>query len=155
MQYHITCTQQRFQWRPPQLLPGLLYSGQIFMEHDLSRTKFPTCNTKTGEIYCFDSSLKPIFVNHSVLKYCSALINLIKSLHWAAIRAWIYLHDFNIPHTSLGIVCFEEDITLQQNGEQYHCWSHQQHGRAILVHGFSGVSLCIGPLLIRASHQEK
>ena len=100
---------------------GLLYSAQICTEDDHSRTKFPACKTKSGETYCFDSSFKPTLINYSVLKCCSGLINLIKSLHWASIKSWIHLHDFNIPHTSLGIFCFEENITLQQNGEQYHC----------------------------------
>lgn len=87
------------------------------MEDDDSRTKkFPTCKTKSEETYCFDSSLKSNLINYAVLKYCSGLINLIKSLHWTAKRAWIYLHEFNIPHTSLGILFSEKNITLQQNG---------------------------------------
>lgn len=76
----------------------------------------PHARQKSEETYCFDSSLKSILINYSVLKYCSGLINLIKSLHWTAKRAWIYLHEFNIPHTSLGIFFSEENITLQQNG---------------------------------------
>lgn len=124
------CIEQRFPWNPPQLLSGLLSWACLFTENDHSTTKFPVHQIKSGETHCFDSPLKSILINYSVLKYCSGLINLIKSLHWTAIRAWIHLHEFNIPYTSSGIFCSEENIALQQKEEQYHlisaavwwCW---------------------------------
>lgn len=76
---HIPCTEQRFPWSPPQLHSGLLSRPCLFTEDGHSTTKFPWHQIKSGETHCFDSPLKSILINYSVLKYCSGLINLIKT----------------------------------------------------------------------------
>lgn len=63
----------------PQLHSGLYSRACLFTQDDHSTTKFPVHQIKSGETHCFDSPLKSILINYSVLKYCSGLINLIKS----------------------------------------------------------------------------